>query len=178
MRYQTKQGSILHLQYFTKEQTSALSHYLHQLSTATKQRFAPHGFDEEDILQLYEHPSSVVGFTATEALSTQIIAYAIINLNLPEYEALRLRSYGIEVNEHNALFAPSVADAWQGAGVGTIMLQYVKEAVKKFGVNRLFLWGGVQSSNEQALRYYQKQGFERLGSFEYNGQNEDMMLLL
>ncbi|MBS4065490.1 MAG: GNAT family N-acetyltransferase [Chitinophagaceae bacterium] len=178
MQFHTKQGSSIQLQYFTQDQVSTLSNYLHQLSPATKQRFAPHGFDEQDILQLYQHPSSVVGFTATEALSTQIIAYAIINLNLPEYEALRLRNYGIEVNEHDALFAPSVADAWQGAGVGTIMLQYIKEAVKKFGVKRLFLWGGVQSSNEQALRYYQKQGFEQLGSFEYNGQNEDMMLLL
>jgi len=38
------------------------------------------------------------------------------------------------------------------------------------------LWGGVQRYNEKATRFYLKNGFKRLGSFEYNGWNEDMML--
>lgn len=178
MQFQTRQGNLTELQHFSLYHTNALSTYLHQLSSSTKQRFAPHGFDEEDILQLYQQPSTVLGFIAIDTQTKNIIAYTVIDLNIPVYEAVRLYTYGIEVTNHDALFAPSVADAWHGLGIGTIMLKYIKEALKNFGIKRLFLWGGVQSSNEQAIAYYKKQSFQQLGSFEYNGRNEDMVLLL
>ncbi len=178
MQVQTRQGKLIQLQHFSLQQTSALSKYLQQLSPETKQRFAPHGFDEQDILEQYRHPSAALGFIALNPLADEVIAYAIIHLKIIDYEAERFRNYGIQVNQQDVLFAPSVADAWQGSGIGSIMLQYIREALQQFGIKRLFLWGGVQSSNEQAIKYYQKHGFQQLGSFEYRGSNEDMMLEL
>jgi diamine N-acetyltransferase len=175
MQFQTKQGSILHLQYFTKEQTTALSHYLHELSAATKQRFAPHGFDEEDILELYQNPSSFIGFLAWDKNET-IVAYAVVKIGHLSYEAGRFAAYGLQLHPlSDAVLAPSVADAWQGSGIGSALMQMIKEQLVKFGIQRIFLWGGVQETNVQAIKFYEKHQFTRLGMFEYKGINIDMV---
>jgi GNAT superfamily N-acetyltransferase len=176
MQFQTKQNKTVQIQTFSTTQTSRLVEYFEKLSILSKQRFAPHGFNEHDILQIFQHPSTFIAFTVSELNLHQIIAYAIVNLKIPEDEANRFRNYGLHINQHDALFAPSVADAWQGTGVGTHLLTFSKDYLKKFGVKRLLLWGGVQSSNEQAKKYYLKQDFQYLGSFEHNGLNEDMIL--
>ncbi|KAF0240536.1 MAG: N-acetyltransferase, partial [Chitinophagaceae bacterium] len=73
-------------------------------------------------------------------------------------------------------FAPSVADNWQNQGVGNALFDFVLEQVLFIGFSRIILWGGVQASNENAIQYYKKLGFETLGSFEYQGLNYDMIL--
>jgi GNAT superfamily N-acetyltransferase len=171
-------GQKISLRTFQLQDRTALSHYLNQLSDETKQRFAPHDFDEESIQQLYQNPSSYIGFLALDQNET-IVAYAVVKIGHLSYEADRLVAYGLQLNPlSDAVLAPSVADAWQGSGVGSAMMQLIKEQLLKFGMQRIFLWGGVQETNIQAVKFYEKHRFTKLGVFEYKGRNIDMVCCL
>lgn len=168
-------GEIITVRTFQLQDRTALSRYLNQLSDATKQRFAPHDFDEQSIEQLYQNPSSHIGFLALDNNET-IIAYSVVKIGHLSYEADRLAAYGLQLHPlTDAVLAPSVADAWQGSGIGSAMMQLIKEQLLKFGIQRIFLWGGVQQTNLQAVRFYEKHQFTKLGVFEYNGSNIDMV---
>lgn len=150
--------------------------YLLSLLPATRQRFGPHSFDTETLYRLYtEEPVAGFGAFAGE----QLVAYAIIRKGLVPHDRERLMSYPYPLYERGCCtFAPSVADDWQGRGLGGILLQHILEALSREGCRQLVLWGGVQSGNIPAQRYYQKAGFKKLGSFEYYGSNDDMVLEL
>jgi ribosomal protein S18 acetylase RimI-like enzyme len=49
--------------------------------------------------------------------------------------------------------------------VGTLLFPLVTEVLRRFGRNRVILLGGVLSDNIRALRYYEKNGFEAVGTF-------------
>lgn len=154
----------------------ALLFYLHHLSPETKSRFGPHAFDADAVIEFYHHPD-VTGFVATAINRPGIIAYAIIKKGLLNHERERLINYqypGIENN--GCTYAPSVADDWQGKGIGTLMFNHILNDCRQNFVNKIILWGGVQSTNEKALQFYKKLGFVSMGQFEYNGPNEDMLL--
>ncbi|WP_407520518.1 GNAT family N-acetyltransferase [Lacibacter sp. MH-610] len=171
-------GKIITVRTFQLQDCTALSRYLNQLSDATKQRFAPHDFDEQSIEQLYQNPSSYIGFLALDNNET-IIAYAVVKIGHLSYEVDRLAAYGLQPHPlTDAVLAPSVADAWQGSGIGSAMMQHIKEQLLKFGIQRIFLWGGVQATNVQAINFYGKHQFTQLGVFEYKGSNIDMVCCL
>ncbi|HEX4958831.1 MAG TPA: GNAT family N-acetyltransferase [Lacibacter sp.] len=171
-------GQIITVRTFQLQDRTALSCYLNQLSDATKQRFAPHDFNEESIQHLYQNPSSYIGFLALDK-NENIIAYAVVKIGPQSYEASRFVAYGLQPHPlTDAVLAPSVADAWQGTGIGSAMMQVIKEQLLKFGIQRIFLWGGVQATNLQAIKFYEKHQFNQLGVFEYKGSNIDMVCCL
>lgn len=166
------------IRYFQLADTPQLSVYLNSLSAATRQRFAPHGFDEASIIRLYEHPSAHIGFVAcTQA--HELIGYAVLQIGHQPHETERFTSYGVQTDAlTDCSFAPSVADKWQSSGIGSAMMPFIINEMKKFGMKRMFLWGGVQATNEKAIRFYRKYQFQQIGIFEYNGANLDMMRML
>ena len=156
--------------------TDALVTYLQQLSPETKSRFGPHAFDKETVVQFYKNPD-VAGFIAEDVATGSIIAYAIIKTGYLQHDSHRLQSYGLQLNSHtDCTFAPSVADAWQGAGIDGHLLTYILGWLRQHNIRRIILWGGVQAGNNRAVHYYQNKGFSKLGGFEYNGWNYDMIL--
>jgi diamine N-acetyltransferase len=158
---------------------AALAQYGQQMSDATRSRFAPHPFDNETLRAMYADGQMYRGYVAIEPDTVNIVAYAVVKLGYLEHDAPRLQGYGLSLHHAtDATFAPSVADAWQGKGIGKCLLQLIKDELKDTAINRLILWGGVQANNEQAVQYYRRQGFVNLGSFEYNGTNYDMVLPL
>jgi ribosomal protein S18 acetylase RimI-like enzyme len=58
------------------------------------------------------------------------------------------------------------------------MFSFILWDLIQAGIKRIILWGGVQSSNAHALAFYRRLGFSVLGSFEYYGENLDMVLNL
>lgn len=150
--------------------------YLHHLSSETKSRFGPHAFDAGSVIEFYHHPD-VTGFVATDTDTQAIIAYAIIKKGLLHFERERLLNYQYPGIDNNCCtYAPSVADEWQGKGIGKLMFSHILNDCRQRSVNKIILWGGVQSTNDKALQFYKKLGFISLGQFEYNGQNQDMLL--
>ena len=155
-----------------------LAGYLNSLSDKSKKRFAPHGFTIDNIQSLADNPDYIL-FLAVENSSTFIIAYYLIKLGWLDFEYERLSSYGLKPKLSDCTFAPSVSDFWQGKGLGTVFFNYVKKLLfNDFNIQRYFLWGGVQSTNQQAINFYKKNGFKAIGTFEYNGQNTDMVLTI
>lgn len=161
---------------FNQNQFDQLSKYLFALSDETKNRFGPHGYDIESIRHLYNSDEKYTGYIAQCAEKDDIIAYSIIKHGYLEHDAERLRSLGIMPDmTKDVTFAPSVADAWQGQGIGRKMFYHICNDLKAQGVRRIILWGGVQASNAKALKFYENAGFITLGSFWHNGDNFDMV---
>jgi GNAT superfamily N-acetyltransferase len=148
------------------------------LNPETKKRFAPHPFDHQSILQLHASSAVYKLFLATLASNNEVIAYFIIRYGWLEYEAPRLGSYGLSEETRDITLAPSVADTWQGKGIGTGMFRFLLQQLSSRNPIRIMLWGGVQSSNLRALSFYSKLGFRTLGSFQHQGENLDMILEL
>jgi diamine N-acetyltransferase len=151
--------------------------YFRKLSLETLHRFGPHAFDRNTLAELYTVPAELTGYIARDTATPDIIAYAVIKQGFLEHDRNRLQSYGLELNPlTDCTYAPSVADAWQGMGVGNALFHFIMEDLKKKGFKRVILWGGVQSDNLRAVNYYLKNGFRELGQFEYHGMNSDMIL--
>jgi len=155
---------------------TALVSYLQKLSPLTKKRFEPHPFDKAAVSHFYQTNLFNHGYIAEDTSDGSIVAYAIIRFGYLEHDGDRLRSSGF-VPDHftDVTYAPSVTDHWQGLGIGYHLLQFIEEELKTMERQRIILWGGVQQENENAVRYYLKNGFIILGAFEYNGPNYDMV---
>ena len=174
---ETKNHKKISLGYLDRINIDQLVNYLRQLSPETKSRFGPHPFQKEAIQEFYASSTKYTGYIATDVEHSSIIAYSIVKHGHLEHDRNRLGSYGLALHEHtDCTFAPSVADGWQGLGVGNAMLQFIISDLKNRGIHRLILWGGVQKDNEKAVNYYLKNGFKILGQFTYQGENYDMSL--
>lgn len=161
------------------EDVHPLAEYLSLLGPVTRIRFGPHGFDPDDLSSVYGPPSLYTGYIALEKQTQRIIAYAVVKKGFLAHDTHRLQSYGLILSEEtDATFAPSVADDWQGRGLGVALFNYIKSDLSQQSIRRIILWGGVQASNAHAVGYYQKLGFTTLGAFEYQGSNFDMMLTI
>ncbi|HEX2609322.1 MAG TPA: GNAT family N-acetyltransferase [Flavisolibacter sp.] len=152
--------------------------YLNSLSLATRSQFQPHEFSRESVQEIL-NTQDITAYGAEHFETGDLIAYALIKKGMLEHDRERLESYGLKATiETDATLAPSVADAWQNYGVGNLLLQFILSDLKRSSVNRIFLWGGVQAQNDRAIHFYEKNGFRRLGTFQYQGDNLDMMLRL
>lgn len=178
MQYISPNNHQLLLRRLLLSDCGKLACYWCQLSDATRSRFAPHLFDIHSLQHLYaDGQEAYRGYIAMDEHTQNIVAYAVVKMGCWEHDVTRLQGYGLRINPAtDASFAPSVADAWQGQGIGKQLLQYIKADLMDTQITRLILWGGVQSTNEQAVQYYRRQGFVTVGRFDYKGQNEDMVL--
>ncbi len=153
----------------------SLCDYLHKLSHETKKRFGPHSFDKQAIRDYYTHEENLIGYIGIDIQTNEIIAYSLIKIGYLEHDSFRLQSYGMILNNKtDCTFAPSVADDWQGCGVGNKMFHFILSELKNLHVKRIILWGGVQMDNHNAVSYYKRNDFKILGQFTYNGENYDM----
>ena len=145
--------------------------YLHHLSKETQDRFGPHPFTKEALEYLYHHPN-YKGFVLIENNSTFIIGYAIVKMGYLEHDLPRLHTYKFQPDHAtDATYAPSLADEWQGKGMGKELWNQIKKYLQQHQKQRVILWGGVQSDNTIAVNYYRTIGFVAIGSYEYNGKN-------
>jgi ribosomal protein S18 acetylase RimI-like enzyme len=176
MIVQTKNNRQVILRTINPGDFDLLFDYLQRLSPDTLQRFGPHKFDKQSILELFEHSDKHLGFVAQEAETFEITAYSIIRIGYLEHDSFRLQKYGLTL-DHNTdcTFAPSVADQWQSLGIGNSLFNFMLSDLRAKGLQRIILWGGVQCNNTKAVNFYIRNGFRILGEFEYYGRNYDMI---
>lgn len=178
MQIVTKDNRQVYLRRLQLNDLDNLYNYLQDLSDETKRRFGPHKFDRESLTEFYELDMNL-GYIALESDTNHIIAYSIIKIGFLEHDRNRLESYGMILdNKKDSTFAPSVADLWQGCGIGIHLFNYILSDLVTNKIDRIILWGGVQMDNERAINYYKKIGFETIGQFTYNGENYDMIFLI
>lgn len=162
---------------FEPSQVDALFIYLKKLNHESKKRFGPHPFTKQAIINSYNDKNNRLYLAIAE--DDEIVAYTIVKLGWVDFDTQRLLSYGLFPELSDCTLAPSVADDWQSKGVGSVFLEYIIDHLKSIEhIKRIILWGGVQSTNKKAIGYYKKFGFKKLGDFEHNGNNFDMMLEL
>lgn len=177
MIIEAKNSRQVCLRRLCRDDTDHLCNYLQGLGNVTKSRFGPHGFDRQSITDFYKESNKYLGYIGEDILSGNIVAYSVLKIGYLSHDSYRLQTYGLKLDHlTDCAFAPSVADLWQSYGVGNSLFRYLLSDLQSKGIKRIILWGGVQSDNEKAISFYLKNGFKRLGSFEYNGWNDDMML--
>lgn len=178
MKYIAKNNKEVQFRSIDVNDIDLLSEYLTLLSDETRSRFGPHGFDLHSLIAFFKIPAHL-GYVAIDDKTGEIVAYSVVKLGYLEHDSSRLSGYGVKPDHRiDSTFAPSVADAWQGFGVGNKLFQFVLEDLRSRGLKRIILWGGVQKSNEKAVNFYLRNQFRILGEFEYNGWNYDMMYLI
>ncbi|HRF50128.1 MAG TPA: hypothetical protein PLC98_21025, partial [Anaerolineales bacterium] len=106
-----------------------LGAYFAGLSAETRRRFGPHPLDHAtaDALCAAIDPARVLRIVALArgGGSEAVIAYVILMLSVTAAETERYAQRGIELDGAvDCTLAPSVADAYQGQGLGSQVLHY------------------------------------------------------
>jgi GNAT superfamily N-acetyltransferase len=176
MLIEAKNKKLVFLRKLESKDFGDLFDYLQDLSAETKKRFGPHEFDQQSIVEFYKLPDIHRGYVALDIETNRIVAYSIIRIGYLGHDKIRLQSYGLTLdNTADCTFAPSVADLWQGCGVGNKLFHFILSDLKINKIRRIILWGGVQVDNDRAVSYYKRNGFKILGQFSHNGENYDMI---
>jgi len=157
----------------------ALHHYLQNLSELSKRRFGPHPFDESTVHSICDNLASDNCIRLTCFAGERCIAYALLLPGILPPDAQRYLTYGFEVSKYKyATYAPSVAEDYHGQGIAQLMFDKLQEKAIGLGADYMVLWGGVQQGNPRAKRFYEKNGFIKIGSFDLNGGDDDMLKLV
>ncbi|MEQ9103039.1 MAG: GNAT family N-acetyltransferase [Imperialibacter sp.] len=154
----------------------ALLKYFSAFSELTRKRFGPHPFDEATVNAICNNLDLDPCVRLTVFAGDKCVAYCLLNPGILEHDADRLRSYGIDTDQYRyATYAPSVDENYHGTGLANIMFTMLEHEAKKSGATHIILWGGVQHGNPRARRFYEKNGFIKVGSFDLNGGDDDMV---
>nr|WP_203593048.1 GNAT family N-acetyltransferase [Streptomyces sp. SID9124] len=100
-----------------------------------------------------------------EAPSGRIVGLLEFSLDLHPADVERYRAAGVHLSATDCRFGATLADDYQGRGLGTRVFPLVADVARRFGKKRMILWGGVVADNARAIRYYEKNGFHHTGSF-------------
>lgn len=154
--------------------------YLRGLSAETRARYGPHPFDQTtaDAICATLDPTAILRMVATigQGDEERIIAYMLLKQGVLEADRQRYDALGIPLDDAtDCTLAPSVADAYQNQGIGSLMMRHLLQAAQKLGRQRVVLWLGVQATNARAVHFYSKWGFRKVGEFYTDKNNLDMI---
>lgn len=181
MRATLKNGAEVIIRLTQEYDAPYLLAYFESLSEASKTRFAPHPFDEKTAQLICSDGYSDIRYYIAEHTKTHdIIAYALLKLGVLKKDLERYATYDMPLDEAlTCTYAPSVADAFHNQGLGSLLFEHILVDAYFLGKKYMVLWGGVQASNEQALHFYHKKGFQQIGAFQRGVvENYDMMYQL
>jgi diamine N-acetyltransferase len=178
MLVQLKDHKQLTIRLLEATDSEKLLHYFEGLSATTKSRFGPHPFDKETVENICKNlPGHTLRYVAVDESANKIVAYMLVKPGLIEWDAQRyaIRHQFFD-DATTVTYAPSVADEWQSSGLGSAMYTYIEQELKKRGVKKIILWGGVQAGNQKALHFYSKYGYRCIAPFRHDGKdNYDML---
>lgn len=159
-----------------------LAEFLSSLSGETRRFWNLESYDHSaaaelcDAIGRYDKLRFVAQETAAPFL---LLASFEFSFGIPPGDTERFRSYGITLSETtDCRFAPCVRDALQGSGLANALMPLAVDIARRFGRSRIILWGGVDSENRRAIRFYEKHGFTSLGRFGNPGGREAIDMIL
>ncbi len=157
-----------------------LASFLSRLSKETRRLSTFDGYDINtaqtlcDAISKYDKLRFVV---ETEKLD-RIIGLIEFSFGLPDSDIARFHKAGCELNTAtDCRFGPTLADDYQSKGLGSELMPFVIDVVKRFDKKRIILWGGVLKDNKRAIRFYKKFGFKKVGEFATDGLSKIDMIL-
>ena len=178
MRVQFRDGRTVTIRPLKQSDKDSLYDYLQNLSAESRSRFGPHLFDQPTINNICNQPDKdTQRFIAVDESSSLIVAYMLIKQGMIEADQQRYAQRNQFFHHDTTVtYAPSVADDWQSAGLGTVMVNIIENELKQGGICHIVLWGGVQATNLKALNFYKKKGYQFIASFWYDDKdNYDMI---
>lgn len=172
-----KDGQNVQVRLVKPSDTQNLFNYLSFLSAETKSRFGPHVFDWQTVEQNCSAKDDIQRYVAVIPSTGVIIAYMLFKQGMIYWDEKRYAERGQHYNYNTTVtYAPSVADAYQNSGLGSMMYIEIEKELKQKGIHHIVLWGGVQAANERAVHFYKKFGYELKGSFWHDEKdNLDMV---
>ncbi|MGW4379070.1 GNAT family N-acetyltransferase [Kitasatospora sp. NPDC004531] len=180
-RLTTRDGRAFVFRPLDHSDAARLADFLGALSAGTR-RFStfdgydlPHAQELCDAIARYDKLRLVL----EDAASRRIAGLLEFSLALVPSDLARYRAAGLRLAEGaDCRFGLTLADDCQNRGLGTLVLPLVLDVARQLGRSRIILWGGVRADNHRAVRYYEKNGFRRVGeSAEPDGSRSlDMML--
>jgi GNAT superfamily N-acetyltransferase len=149
---------------------AVLGRYFLGLSEATRRMYGPHAFDQETADRICAELDSSQALRLLATLGSgeteQAIGYFILVFGVLEGDRKRYEKLGIALDQDSdCTLAPSVADAHQSAGLGSLMMEHLRWIARECGRQRMVLWGGVRQDNPRAVHFYRKFGFAEKGEF-------------
>jgi GNAT superfamily N-acetyltransferase len=164
-------GAPVMFRLVTANDARILGDYFLSLSEDTKRRYGPHPFDRATAEHLCAttDPAQTLRMIATTSSGPdeQVIAYFILVLGIHDFDAEHYAKLNLPLNaETDCTLAPSVSDAHQSHGLGSILMRQLKVIARQVGRKRMVLWGGTQGTNERAIHFYHKHGFVTVGTFD------------
>lgn len=144
-----------------------LAHLIENLSSETKRFYS---YDKPAVHIAKEHVEAINRYDKLRFVlekENELIGLFEFSFGIPQADISRFGKYGIKLNEKtDCRIGPLLRDDYQSQGIGSKVMPIIIDIVKQFGRSRIILWGGVFEDNSQAIRFYEKNGFENLGSFE------------
>jgi diamine N-acetyltransferase len=178
MKHKLKNGRNVEVRLLQNNDNEKLFEFFDKhFSRESKSRFGPHPFDKETIHAICQNPDGEITRYVAIDEEKNIVAYMLIKQGMIEWDMNRyLTRQQTYDYDSSVTFAPSIADAWQSSGLGMLMNNIIEEDLRKRNIKHIILWGGVQATNEKAVNFYKKLGYQFLASFWHDGKdNHDMV---
>ncbi|MFE2737315.1 GNAT family N-acetyltransferase [Streptomyces sp. NPDC059349] len=167
-RLRLRDGSLAVLRPLVHADAERLAGFLEGLSPESRRLSTFDGYDLAAARELCDAIARYdkLRLVLEDESSARIVGLFELSLALAAGDIARYRAAGVHLTEQtDCRFGPTLADAYQGSGVGSLVLPLVMEAVRRLGRTRVILWGGVVAGNARALRFYEKAGFQLVGPF-------------
>ena len=170
-------GQQVYFRPLRADQAAELGAYFTGLSQAIRRVYGPHSFDQETADGFCAALDSAHTLRMLAWVEGKIVAYFVVELGVRAGDRRRYDALGLALHdETDCTLAPSVADAYQSQGLGSLMMQHLLGLLPRLGRQRMLLWGGVRADNPRAVHFYTKFGFRRVGDFEAGGTNNYDMI--
>lgn len=178
MKTTVRNGKTAEIRLINENDKELLYNYLQLLSPESRSRFGPHPFDWPAIHAIFDQPDKTIHrYIAIDQTDNSIVAYMLIKQGMIKEDQQRYAERNQFFDDETTVtFAPSVTDAWQSTGLGSVMATFIEEELKKKNIRQIILWGGVQATNVKAVNFYKKLGYQFIASFWHdNKDNHDMV---
>ncbi|MEV5816445.1 GNAT family N-acetyltransferase [Streptomyces mutabilis] len=160
-------GSDVVFRPLVRADAERLAGFLSALSVESRRLSTFDGYDLTTALELCDAIARYdkLRLVLEEVPSGRMVGLLEFSLDLHTEDIARFWEAGIRLAATDCRFGPTLADDYQGRGVGTQVFPLVTDVARRLGRKRIILLGGVLADNPRAIRYYQKNGFQSAGSF-------------
>ncbi|PAM99435.1 GNAT family N-acetyltransferase [Streptomyces sp. Alain-F2R5] len=160
-------GSDVVFRPLVRADAERLAGFLSALSVESRRLSTFDGYDLATALELCDAIARYdkLRLVLEEVPSGRIVGLLEFSLDLHTEDIARFWEAGIRLAATDCRFGPTLADDYQGRGVGTQVFPLVTDVARRLGRKRIILLGGVLADNPRAIRYYQKNGFQSAGFF-------------
>ena len=163
-------GPLLLYRPLVAEDVDDLTAFLEALSPATREWWYTDSYDragaEELCTAIGRYDKLRMVAVDPRRPEAGLLALFEFSFGIPPGDHFRYGLYGVTLDEaRDCRFGPCVRDDHQGRGLGSALMPATLDIGRRFGKQRVFLWGGVYADNHTAVAFYRKHGFEEIGRF-------------